>query len=399
MKEAVTAGLLSCEINIVDLGILPTPALALLTRESGFAAGIMVTASHNPPEFNGIKLFTENTLGYSQAQEAEIEKVYFSQKFRQGKRGTLEQGRDMKQRYLSFVKGRLSPTVSNHQLKLIVDPGNGAASKFASYIFIQMGLNVIPVNDEPDGYFPGRSPEPKADTLQGTVNFLRHHNADLAICFDGDADRVVFCDKEGFLGFNEPIAFISRLAVKQTGKKRIATTVETGTLLDLAVKDLGAEVVRGIVGDIPVAHLAHELGAALGVEQVGVYIFPELGYYPDSIFAALFLLSQLSDAREIRQFFRGIPKLSFEKAKVFCPNEYKELVMTQMKEKAHIFTPDKINTLDGLRLEFPDSWLLIRASGTEPLIRVISESTSQAKTDELVSQGKELVQSLVEAKR
>ncbi len=399
MKEAVTAGLLSCEINIVDLGILPTPALALLTRESGFAAGIMVTASHNPPEFNGIKLFTENTLGYSQAQEAEIEKVYFSQKFRQGKRGTLEQGRDMKQRYLSFVKGRLSPTVSNHQLKLIVDPGNGAASKFASYIFIQMGLNVIPVNDEPDGYFPGRSPEPKADTLQGTVNFLRHHNADLAICFDGDADRVVFCDKEGFLGFNEPIAFISRLAVKQTGKKRIATTVETGTLLDLAVKDLGAEVVRGIVGDVPVAHLAHELGAALGVEQVGVYIFPELGYYPDSIFAALFLLSQLSDAREIRQFFRGIPKLSFEKAKVFCPNEYKELVMTQMKEKAHIFTPDKINTLDGLRLEFPYSWLLIRASGTEPLIRVISESTSQAKTDELVSQGKELVQSLVEAKR
>jgi len=399
MKEAVTAGLLSCEINIVDLGILPTPALALLTRESGFAAGIMVTASHNPPEFNGIKLFTENALGYSQAQEAEIEKVYFSQKFRQGKRGTLEQGRDMKQRYLSFVKGKLSPTASNHHLRLIVDPGNGAASKFASYIFIQMGLNVIPVNDEPDGYFPGRSPEPKADTLQGTVDFLRYNNADLAICFDGDADRVAFCDKEGFLGFNEPIAFISRLAVKQTGKKRIATTVETGTLLDLAVKDLGAEVVRGIVGDVPVAHLAHELDAALGVEQVGVYIFPELGYYPDSIFAALFLLNQLSDAREIRKFFQGIPRLSFRKAKIPCPNELKEPVITQVKERAHIFAPDKINTLDGLRLEFPDSWLLIRASGTEPLIRVISESTSQAKTDELVSHGKELVQSLLEAKR
>jgi phosphomannomutase len=262
-----------------------------------------------------------------------------------------------------------------------------------------MGLNVIPVNDEPDGHFPGRSPEPRADTLQGTIDFLRHHNADLAICFDGDADRVVFCDKEGFLGFNEPIAFISRLAVKQTGKKRIATTVETGTLLDLAVQDLRAEVVRGRVGDVYVAHLAHELNAALGVEQVGVYIFPELGYYPDSIFASLFLLSQLSDAREIRQFFQDIPRLSFEKVKILCPNELKELVMTQVKEKTHIFTPDEINTLDGLRLEFPDSWMLIRASGTEPVIRVISESKSQAKTDELVSQGKELVQSLVEANR
>ena len=399
IKEAVTTGLLSCDINIVDLGILPTPALALLTRESGFAAGIMVTASHNPPEFNGIKLFTENSLGYSQAQEAEIEKVYSDQKFRQGKRGTLEQARDTKQRYLSFIKGKLSLSGFNHQLKIVVDPGNGAASKFASYIFVQMGLDVTPINDEPDGLFPGRSPEPKADTLQGTVSFLRHHNADLAICFDGDADRVVFCDKEGFLGFNEPIAFISRLAVKRTGKKMIATTVETGTLLDLAVKDLEAEVIRGRVGDVPVAHLAQELDAALGVEQVGVYIFPELGYYPDSIFASLFLLSQLSDVREIRQFFQGIPRLFFEKAKVFCPNELKELVMTQVKERAHLFAPDEINTLDGLRLEFPDSWMLIRASGTEPVIRVVSESTSQAQTDGLVSKGKEIVQSLVEANR
>jgi phosphomannomutase/phosphoglucomutase len=399
IKEAVNSGLLSCSINVVDLGILPTPALALLTRELGFAAGVMVTASHNPPEFNGIKLFTENALGYSQAQEAEIEKAYFEQKFRQGKRGTLEQAQDMKQRYLSFIKGKFSLPGFNHQLKVVVDPGNGAASKFASDIFVQMGLNVIPVNDEPDGLFPGRSPEPKEDTLQGTVNFLRQYNADLAICFDGDADRVVFCDKKGFLGFNEPIAFISRLTVKRTGKKKIATTVETGTLLDLAVKDLEVDVVRGRVGDAAVAHLAQELDAALGVEQVGVYIIPEAGYYPDSIFASLILLSQLSDAGEIRQFFQGIPRLFFEKARIFCPNELKEIVMAQVKEKTHLFAPDEINTLDGLRLEFPDSWTLIRASGTEPVIRVVSESTSQTQTDELMSKGKKLVQSLVEASR
>jgi phosphoglucosamine mutase len=399
IKEAVTAGLLSCGINVVDLGILPTPALALLTRESGFATGIMVTASHNPPEFNGIKLFTENSLGYSQAQEAEVEKVYFEQKFRQGKKGTLEQAQDMKQRYLSFIKDKLSWPGFNHHLKIVVDPGNGAASQFASDIFIQMGLDVIPVNDEPNGLFPGRSPEPKADTLQGTVNFLRQHNADLAICFDGDADRVVFCDKEGFLGFNEPIAFISRLAVKKTGRKTIATTVETGSLLDLAVKDLGVEVVRGRVGDVAVAHLAQELDAALGVEQVGVYIIPEAGYYPDSIFASLFLLSQLSDAGEIRQYFQDMPRLFFEKAKVFCPHELKELIMAQVKEKAHLFAPDETKTLDGLRLEFSDSWMLIRASGTEPVIRVISESTSQTQTDELISKSKKLVQSLVEVNR
>jgi phosphoglucosamine mutase len=400
IKEALTSGLLSCSINIVDLGILPTPALALLTRESGFVTGIMVTASHNPPEFNGIKLFTGNSLGYSQAQEAEIEKVYFEKKFRQGKRGTLEQAQDMKQRYLSSVKDKLSLPGFNHQLRIVVDPGNGAASKFASDIFTQMGLNVIPVNDEPDGLFPGRSPEPKEDTLQGTVDFLRQHNADLAICFDGDADRVVFCDKEGFIGFNEPIAFISRLAVKRTGKKKIATTVETGTLLDLAVKDLGVEVVRGRVGDVAVAHLAQELDAALGVEQVGVYIIPEAGYYPDSIFASLVLLGQLSDAGEIRQYFQSIPRVFFEKAKVPCPDKLKELVMAQAKEEAHFFADGgEINTLDGLRLEFPDSWMLIRASGTEPAIRIISESTSKSQADELINKGEKLVQNLVEASK
>ena len=423
IKEAITTGLLSCGVNVVDLGILPTPALALLTRELRFTAGIMVTASHNPPEFNGIKLFTENSSGYSQGQEAEIEKIFFQKQFRQGSRGSLEQGRDMKERYLSFIRsklsltaskqessmggdredggrfreGNLSMTGSNHRLKVVVDPGNGAASKFASDILIQMGLDVIPVNDEPDGLFPGRSPEPKEDTLQDTVEFLRQHNADLAVCFYCDADRVVFCDKEGFLGFNEPIAFISRLAIKKTGKKKVATTVETGTLLDLAVKDLGVEVVRGRVGDVAVAHLVRELDAALGVEQVGVYIMPEVGYYPDSIFASLFLLSQLSDAGEIRQFFQGIPRLFFEKAKVSCPNELKESVMARAKEKAHLFAPDEINTLDGLRLQFADSWMLIRASGTEPVIRIISESMSQKQSDELIGKGKGLVQSLVEA--
>jgi len=399
IKDAVTTGLLSCGVNVADLGILPTPALALFTRELGFAAGIMITASHNPPEYNGIKLFTENSLGYSQAQEEQVERVYFDQKFRQGRRGSLEQGRDMKQKYLSFIGGRLDLTEANHHLKVVVDPGNGAASGFASDIFVQMGFDVLPLNDEPNGLFPGRSPEPKEDTLQGTVDFLRQHNADLAVCFDGDADRVVFCDKEGFLGFNEPIAFISRLAVKKTGKKKVATTVETGTLLDLAVKDLGAEVVRGRVGDVPVAHMTQQLDAALGVEQVGVYIMPEVGYYPDSIFASLFLLSQLSDVREIRRFFQGIPRLFFEKAKVSCPNDLKESVMARAKEEADVFAPDEMNTLDGLRLQFADSWMLIRPSGTEPVIRVIAESMSQKRTDELIRKGEELVRSLTEASR
>ena len=402
LKEVVISGLLSTGANVVDLGILPTPTLALLTREMSFDTGIMLTASHNPPQYNGIKLFNKDTTGYSPAQEVEIESLYFAGKFRQG-RGTLKQAHSVKESYLSFIKDRLSPSGINHELKLVVDPGNGAASGFATYIFAQMGLDVIPLNDEPDGLFPGRNPEPKEDTLQGTIEFLRQHDADLAVCFDGDADRVVFCDREGFLGFNEMIAFISRLMVKKTGKRKIATTVETGKLLDLALDDLDVEVTRGKVGDVNVAYLARELDAAVGVEQVGVYIVPELGYYPDGIFATLFLLTQLSDATEIREYFQGMPRLFFEKSKIPCPNELKETIMAQIRAPSLCSElrlrvtgrQPEINTTDGLRLEFPDSWMLIRPSGTEPAIRVITESTSQTQADELTKKGMELIQSIL----
>ena len=401
IKEAVISGFCSTGIDVTDLGILPTPALSLLTREMDFDTGVMITASHNPPEYNGIKLFNKDAVGYSHAQEMEVERLYFSGKFRAGN-GISEKVCDGKERYLSFIKAQLSPWKTDHELKLVVDPGNGAASGFASYIFSQMGLNVLPINDQPDGLFPGRNPEPKEDTLQRTIEFLRQQEGDLAVCFDGDADRVVFCDREGFLGFNEMIAFISRLTLKKTKKKTVATTVETGRLVDLALNDLGGEVVRGKVGDVNVAYLARECNAALGVEGVGVYIFPELGYYPDSIFAVLSLLNELDDAREIREFFQGIPRLFFQKSKVVCPAELEEPVMAQVRDHSLMLKIDKqpkINAIDGVRLEFPDSWVLIRPSGTEPAIRVIAESVSIVQVSELIRKGSELVQSLVEATR
>jgi phosphoglucosamine mutase len=401
IKDAIISGLLSSKVDVVDLGILPTPALAFLTREMGFATGIMVTASHNPPEFNGIKLFNKDSLGYSRTQELEIEKVFSEKKVRDKvdftyPQGTLGREYGMEEKYFQFMLGKFSNENFNRRVRLVVDPGNGAASKFASELFSRMGFEVIPLNDKPNGLFPGRNPEPKEDTLSGTIEFLNQENADLAICFDGDADRVVFCDREGFLGFNEMTAFISRIVVQNTGKKKVAATVESGELLDLALKDVGAKVVRGKVGDVNVAYLAKEIDAALGVESVGVYIIPEMGYYPDGFLASLILLSQIKDSREIREFFQRMPKLFFEKIKISCPNEIKELSMAQIQEKAYLFGASEINTLDGLRLEFDDSWLLIRASGTEPAIRVIAESTSKSETERLLTQGRESVQTAVE---
>jgi phosphoglucosamine mutase len=391
IKNAVTDGLVESGINVAHLGIVPTPALALLTREIGFDAGIMITASHNPPEYNGIKLFNRDSLGFSREQEEELENIYYKQNFRVNRTGAVETLMRARLKYMEVIKSLIKDFKFNYDLKLLVDPGNGAASGFASYIFETIGFKVIPFNDVADGRFPGRNPEPKEDTLIETIKFLRQKNADLAICFDGDADRVVFCDQTGFIGFNEMISYISRQVIMRTGRKTVATTVETGLLLDLAIEDLGGSVIRGKVGDVNAAHLARDNNAALGVEPVGVYIIPEAGFYPDSIFASLLLLSSFTSVAEIRQFFRSLPPLYFNKDKVQCPNDIKAAVMERIRQKAVHLKPVEINDLDGLRLEFGGAWMLIRASGTEPAIRVLAESKGQVYTRDLLNNGLALV--------
>ena len=395
ISASVTEGLTSAGINVALLGIVPTPALALLTREEGFDAGVMITASHNPPEFNGIKLFNSDAIGYSRAQEEQVEQVYYSGQFHAGKMGTAEQVPLMKDKYFAFIRALTAGWNFNYGLKIMIDPGNGAAAGFASELFRQLGFTVIPVNDVPDGRFPGRNPEPKEDTLQETIKFLRQKNADLAICFDGDADRVVFCDQQGFIGFNEMIAFISRIAMQASGKLTVATTVETGMLLDLAVRDMGGRTIRGRVGDVYAAHLARDNDAALGVESVGVYILPKAGFYPDSIFAALLLLSSIRQAADIRSFLSTLPPLHFYKDKLACPNPNKAAAMERVNKQTASLKASSLNNLDGLRLEFAEGWMLIRASGTEPAIRVLAESGSRTFARSLLNRGMVIVQEAI----
>jgi phosphoglucosamine mutase len=397
LSSALAAGLVSTGIDVTEFGILPTPALALLTRELGFDVGIMVTASHNPPSYNGIKLFNRDSLGFSARQEEELEKMYRRKDFRPvswQEYGRLTREEKAGEQYRQILKKKISWKVEPH-LKLVIDPGNGASCDLAPKFFKEFGFDVFAVNDEPDGLFPGRSAEPTAETLESTIKFLNDHDADLAICFDGDADRVVFGDRKGFLGYNEMVAFISRLAVKQSGQSKVVTTVETGRLLEAALADLGAEVSRTKVGDVPLAYATKELEAAIGVEPVGVYILPQAGYYPESFLAALLLLSQINNVGEIRGFLAQLPPFFFDKAKIPCPNGLKAKVAEICREKASSFEGGELNALDGLRLDFADSWILIRASGTEPIFRVLAEANSESRLKQLMAQGTSLVKEAI----
>jgi phosphoglucosamine mutase len=390
LKSALISGLLTCNVNAVDIGIAPTPALAFLTKR--YDTGVMLTASHNPPEYNGIKLWRDG-MAYTVHDEQLIEDMLLRNEYRMpvwDKIGALKLDYDAKEAYANELLKKIK---IRRRFRVVVDPGNGAASGYASTIFKRAGLDVLSINDDPDGLFPNRSPEPTAETLKETISYLRKENADIAICFDGDADRVVFCDKPGFIGYNEAISFISRLKIsgEERRNKKVVTTVETGRLLDYAIEDLGGDVIRGKVGDGYVGHGLKGAGASIGVEQIGVYIMPEMGYYPDSIYAALYLLANIERVSEIREFFSKIPPLYFDKDKVDANDQLKYKIVERVRNHLDVFSDHRLNSLDGLRLDFENSWILIRASGTEPKIRVIVESEDQGELERLMSIGKQVV--------
>jgi phosphoglucosamine mutase len=384
VKAAVMMGLLAGGINVTDADILPTPILAFATVDLGMDVGLMCTASHNPPQYNGVKLFTSEGIGYSARQENDIERIYAEKKFRDGISANYKKENGIVSRYTQYLLEQFPQSKKSPHFSIAVDPGNGAASGIASKIFTAFGYTVMPINDTPDGTFPGRSPEPKKDTLEKTWQFLKDNRLDIAVCFDGDADRVVFVDQQGFIGFTESVAFMSALAVKRSGKKKVAATVETGKLLDNALASMGVQVVRGKVGDVPVAHLAREIDAAIGIESIGVYIMPELGLYPNSIAAALTLLSAVKDISEIREFFRNVAPLCLGQRKIPCANEKKEALKTAITSNPSVFGSGTANILDGLRMDFGSSWILVRPSGTEPIFRIIAESPSEAETEKLL---------------
>jgi phosphoglucosamine mutase len=395
INDAVISGLRKTGVNVTELGILPTPALAFITGALKFDTGIMITASHNPSAYNGMKLFNRNRMGYSRRQEKMIENIFRHKMFRDDGYGELSQNYATKETYFRFFQDRFGDSIIGKNLRVLIDPGNGAAAGFATGLFSRLGLSVFPLNDEPDGLFPGRSPEPRADTLGNTVECMRGNNIDIAVCFDGDADRVVFLDKDGFVGLNEAITFIAQLAVIKSGKNKVAATVETGILLDLALAALKTEVMRGRVGDVHLAYLTKKLNAAIGVEPVGVYIMPEIGYYPDSMYAAITLLSSLSKESQLREFLANLPQLYFRQENIPCPNTAKKAVMKKVRQDTALTREGRVTAIDGIRLDFHDSWLLIRASGTEPLIRICAESNSLSTTEHLLRRGVTTVQNIL----
>lgn len=385
LEETLVRGLAACGLEVARLGVVSTPGLYFLTRELGFDAGVMITASHNPPEYNGFKFC--DSLGMAADQEA-IARNYFqppaAQAVRQGRVEECDGAREVFTRLERICPRPLRP------LRLVVDCACGPNSLRLPAFLRSHGHQVFEINCEPDVEKCSRVVEPMPSTLGGTIQFLHDSHADAALCLDGDNDRLVFLDREGFLGFQQGNAAMCEVVLGESGSREVAGSVETGRYVEAAVNRAGGTLVRSVVGDLAVARMVWERKAALGVEECGHYIIPRLGYFSATVYPATLMLAR-RDINKIREDLAGLPEVFACERRLDCPEERKREVTGQVAEQMRELE-GALTDSDGVRMDWEDGWLLVRPSGTSPYMKVNAEAFTQARLDSLVALGSRLVQ-------
>ena len=379
LDQAITAGLLESGVNVLKIGMVPTPLVGYATEKLDADAGVMLTASHNPSQYNGIKLWNKNGMAYTSLQESEIEEIYANKDYISvtwDKIGKLSENEEIKGQYIEDLVNMVNIKPG---LKVVVDCASGAGSEISPLVFRKAGCEVTTLNSQPDGFFPGRNPEPNAENLQTLMKTVVAIGADLGIAHDGDADRMITVDETGEISpFDSLLALISK---EFDGD--IVTTVDAGLCMDESVK---GKVFRTPVGDVNVAEVIIEENAVFGGEPSGTWLHPDFCMCPDGILSGLRMAELVSNKGKLSELLAEIPSYPNIREKITCSKEAKIKVMENMQELLENAFDDivEVNSLDGVRLTFADdSWVLVRPSGTEDYIRITLESRDAERAEEI----------------
>ena len=400
VADTLSAGVMSTGVNVVRLGIVPTPTLAYMTMKGGYEAGLMVTASHNPPEYTGIKFWSKSSMGFTSEEERKLEAIYESKNFTVAPWDNLGKEIELKTAVNEHIAGLLekcdADLIRSKEFTIIVDPGNGAACVLTPYLMQKLSKKVVTINGQPDGHFPGRKSEPEEASLGDLMQMVKETGADLGIAHDGDSDRVVFVTEKGeVIRGDRTIALLAQDYLVSSKPEIVVTTVDSSLALDEIVEEGNGKTIRTPVGDIQVAIKVKETGAVMGGEAAGVFILPEFHLAPEPFLAALRVLERMArTGKSFGELISDIPIYPLMKAKIACPNEKKESVMQNLADSLPKGLKDVVEviTVDGIGVTLKEGWILVRPSGTEPVIRI----TCEGPTKELVSETLTVAQQIVE---
>lgn len=363
VKHALLSGLLSAGSRCSDAGMVPLPTLAYAAR--GYHAGAMITASHNPPEYNGIKLINSDGSAFDSRQQGQIEKAVADGSFAASRWQDIDDGGAYDDAVTEHIEGIIRDSPAPLKLRVVVDGGCGAASLVTPALLRRLGCEVAALNCYPSGFFP-RPVEPTEANLGGLMSAVREFGADLGIAHDGDADRMMAVDDRGrFISGDRLLVLFAR----HMGAREVVTTVDAS----MAVEQAGFSVTRTRVGD---NYISQELkqGGDFGGEPSGSWVFPAFSLCPDGIYAAVRVAAVAAGDR-LSRLVDDIPHYPLLRGAASS----RGVDMIQLEKRLADMNPQAVSDVDGTRLDFGDGWVLVRPSGTEPKIRVTAEAKSKAR--------------------
>ncbi len=391
LKNALISGLLSTSVDVIDIGLAPTPLTGFAIKLYEADAGVTITASHNPPEYNGIKVWQPNGMAYTPDMEAELEAIIDSGDFKRAPWNEIGAVRRADPRE-EYIREALKMVHLDGSYSVVLDTGNGAGSILSPYLQRELGNRVISLNSHPSGFFV-RELEPNAKSLSALAKTVRAMNADVGIAHDGDADRIGVVDDNGnFVEYEVMLSLIAAYMLRKFGKGKVITTVDAGFALDDYIRPLGGEVIRTRVGDVAVADELARHGGVFGGEPSGTWIIPQWNLTPDGIFAGALVVEMMDRLGPISELVKEVPRYVTLRAKIPCPNEKKAKAMEIIAEEAlKAFDYRRLIDIDGVRIENDDWWILFRPSGTEPIMRITLEAHTGDKARELMEKAERLV--------
>lgn len=385
VEHALIAGLLSTGCDVVSItGVLPIPVVNFKIMRTDPKAGIMITASHNPPEYNGVRFRHPDGCGYTKGNE-DIKKIFDGKKYLKKSwdsigRVTCISGENVAHEYVDHLVARVK---LGRKIRVVVDCENGAAGTVAPYLFRRAGCEVITLNAQPDGTFPGGVPEPKGH-LRALEKLVVGTGADFGVAYDGDADRAVFVDDKGREIQSEKIGVIVARGILKEKKGPVIANAPCSMIVE---EELGDIVVRTRVGDVFIGEAVKECKAVFGMEISSHYFLPTIFPFDDGILMSL-MVAQVACREKLSGLADAIPSYPFAEERVKCADDKKFGAVEELK-KALEKEGVKLSLIDGVKAIYPDGWILARASNTEPIIKLFAEAKSEKRVEELVKDFKE----------
>ncbi|MEM2699257.1 MAG: phosphomannomutase/phosphoglucomutase [Candidatus Bathyarchaeia archaeon] len=384
LGDALIDGMVSGGLNIIDVGTVTTPLLYFATKYYGVDGGVMVSASHNPPEWNGFKILLDRGFLCMGMGMEDLREIALKGVFSEVARGTIKSNPNAIRDYREYISKRVD---IKGDFRIVADPGGGSCTVLMPSVYEDVGIKVSVIYGEPDGSFRRHPPEPNEETLNELRRVVLEEKASFGVAFDGDGDRALFIDDAGRVVPNNVIlALLSKHYLRRCSGAAIVYEVSCSMIVEETIKAFGGRPILSRVGHTYIYDKMIKENAILGGETSGHFYFQDIYGFDDATYASLKVAEAVSeDGRRLSEIVDSMPTYPQIPAKNFdCPDEEKFRVVERLAEEFKALGYETV-TVDGVKVIMEDGWFLIRPSNTQPLIRLTAEARSEERLREIAS--------------